>query len=70
MVMTKTDTGNRAPSVKINNTEFQNVRSFRYLGYFLTSENQISNENKHKLAKGKNYYLNIYSAKMYREHII
>ena len=56
MVMSRDQNAGRSHSVKTDNSTFERVEEFRYLGKTLTSQNSIPEEIKSKLKSGNACY--------------
>jgi hypothetical protein len=52
MVMSRGQRAGRSHSMKTENSYFESVEEFKYLGTTLTNQNSILNENKKKLKSG------------------
>ena len=59
MVMSRDHNAGRNHSVRIDNSSFERVEQFRYLGSTLTNENSIQKEIKSKLKSGNACYQSV-----------
>ena len=56
MVMPRNQNAGRIHSVRIDNSTFERVEEFKYLGATLTNQNSIAEEIKHRLRSGNACY--------------
>jgi len=56
MVVSRDQNGGRSHSIKIDNSLFERVEEFKYLGIILTNQNSIQEEIKSILKSGNVYY--------------
>jgi hypothetical protein len=56
MVMSRDQNAGRIQSVRMDNSTFESVEEFRYLGTTLTNQNSIPEEIKSRLRSGNAYY--------------
>jgi len=56
MVMSRDQNAGRIQSVRMDNSTFESVEEFRYLGTTLTYQNSIPEEIKSRLRSGNAYY--------------
>ena len=56
MVMSRDQNAGRIHSVRIDNSTFERVEEFKYLGTTLTHQNSIAEEIKSRLRLGNAYY--------------
>jgi len=59
MVMSRDQNAGRIQSVRIDNSTFERVEGFKYLGTSLTNQNSIGEEIKNRLRSGNAFYLSV-----------
>jgi hypothetical protein len=56
MLMSRDQDAGRSPGIKIENSSFESVEKFKYLGKTLTNDNYIQEEIKSRLKSGNASY--------------
>ena len=59
MVMSRDQNAGRSHNIKIDNSSFESVEQFRYLGTIITNQNSIQEEIKSRLKSGNAYYYSV-----------
>ena len=59
MVMSRDQNVRRSHSIKIDNSSFERVEQFKYLGTILTNQNSIRDEIKSRLKSGNACYYSV-----------
>ena len=68
MVMSRDQNAGRIHSVRIDNSTFERVEEFKYLGTTLTNQNSIAEEIKSRLRSGKACYHSVQNLLSSRLH--
>jgi len=59
MVMSRDQNAGRIHSVRIDNSTFERVEEFKYLGTTLSNQNSIPEKIKSRLKSGNAYYISV-----------